>query len=115
MIDFVLATYSKIINSLKHSDGIKARVGRGSIWAIIDFGGDTFLRMLSSLILTRIFLPDIFGLLAIIYAIMIGINLILVLKSVLFKTPMGISIIFFEQLGLFRLFVALYCGLFSTC
>jgi O-antigen/teichoic acid export membrane protein len=57
-------------------DGLTARVGRGSLWAFVGFGGKIFLRMFSSLILTRIFLPEVFGLMAIITAVMVGIELL---------------------------------------
>lgn len=60
---------------LKNGNGFQSKVSKGAFWTFMGFGGSTFLRMLSSLILTRIFMPEIFGLMAIITAITIGIAL----------------------------------------
>jgi O-antigen/teichoic acid export membrane protein len=47
----------------------------GTIWTIAGFGGEIFLRMFSSLILTRIFLPEVFGLMAIIFALNVAMEM----------------------------------------
>lgn len=49
---------------------------KGSIWTIAGFGSEMFFRMFSSLILTRIFLPEVFGIMAIITAIMVGMTML---------------------------------------
>jgi O-antigen/teichoic acid export membrane protein len=48
----------------------------GSIWTLAGFGGEILLRMFSSLILTRIFLPEVFGLMAIIFALNAGMEML---------------------------------------
>ena len=66
----------KEISTLTKGEQLKSKIGRGAIWTFCGYAGGMFLRMLSSLILTRIFMPDVFGLMAIITAVLIGIELI---------------------------------------
>jgi len=82
---------SEVTSSLVKGDGLKARLGRGSVWAIVGFGGNTILRMLSSLILTRIFMPEVFGLMAIITSIMVAIELLsdVGIKTSVMQNPRG--------------------------
>ncbi|MBU2969270.1 oligosaccharide flippase family protein [Pseudoalteromonas sp. C2R02] len=63
------------VSGFKNSQNSASRIGRSAAWTFVGFGGSMFLRMVSSLILTRIFMPEIFGLMAIISAITIGIAL----------------------------------------
>lgn len=41
----------------------------GSVWTLASFASENIVRMTSSLVLTRIFLPEVFGLLAILFAL----------------------------------------------
>jgi len=86
-----LDSISKNISNLKVGDSVLARLGRGSLWTLIGFGGNIILRMLSSLILTRIFLPDIFGLMAIITSILIGVQLLsdVGIRNSIIQNPRG--------------------------
>jgi O-antigen/teichoic acid export membrane protein len=54
----------------------RSNVMKGSIWTIAGFGSEMFVRMVSSLILTRIFLPEVFGLMALVTSIMVGMGMI---------------------------------------
>jgi O-antigen/teichoic acid export membrane protein len=54
----------------------RSSVMKGSIWTFAGFGSEMLFRMGSSLILTRIFLPEVFGLMAIVTSIMIGMTMI---------------------------------------
>lgn len=49
---------------------------QGAIWSVIGFGADNFIRMISSLVLTRIFLPEVFGIMAILFALNMAIEMI---------------------------------------
>jgi O-antigen/teichoic acid export membrane protein len=46
------------------------------VWTFLDFAASNFFRLLSSLILTRIFLPDQFGLMAILISLYVGVELL---------------------------------------
>lgn len=39
---------------------------RGSAWTVVGYGGSQFIRLLSNLLLTRLFLPEIFGIMALV-------------------------------------------------
>ncbi|OUR61405.1 hypothetical protein A9Q74_09580 [Colwellia sp. 39_35_sub15_T18] len=53
-----------------------SKILTGSIWTMIGFGSEMFFRMGSSLILTRIFLPEVFGIMAIVTSIMVGMEML---------------------------------------
>jgi O-antigen/teichoic acid export membrane protein len=75
MIKPLKQLYTKVKNLLA-GNTLKSRVGRSSIWIIVGFTSSTFVRMAGSLILTRIFVPEVFGLMAIISAIIVGLELL---------------------------------------
>jgi len=54
----------------------KKDVKQGAVWSIIGFGADNFIRMISSLVLTRIFLPEVFGVMAILFALNMAFEMI---------------------------------------
>ncbi|SIO59870.1 Membrane protein involved in the export of O-antigen and teichoic acid [Rhodovulum sp. ES.010] len=54
-------------------DGLAARARRGSVLTVVEFGGANVLRLVSSLILTRILFPDAFGLMALIAVVTGGV------------------------------------------
>lgn len=62
--------------TLKLKQKLSSKLVNGTVWTVLGYGGSTFVRMLGSLILTRIFLPEVFGLMAIISAIMVGLELL---------------------------------------
>lgn len=57
--------------SKKHS-----KILTGSLWTMVGFSSEMLFRMGSSLILTRIFLPEVFGTMAIVTAIMVGMEML---------------------------------------
>jgi len=65
-----------IIKKIQSIANNSSKIKSGSIWTISGFGFEMLFRMVSSLILTRIFLPDVFGLMAIVTAIMIGMEML---------------------------------------
>ena len=69
----------------------KSNLRAGTIWTISGFGSDIFVRMLSSLILTRIFAPEVFGLMAIITALLMGMEMIseVGVRSSIIQNPKG--------------------------
>jgi len=91
MIQVLTNKFFRPFSSLIRGNGLKARIGRGSVWTIVGFGGNTILRMLSSLILTRIFMPEVFGLMAIIGSVMVAIELLsdVGIKTSVMQNPRG--------------------------
>jgi O-antigen/teichoic acid export membrane protein len=71
-------------------------VKSGTIWTLAGFGAGIVLRMISSLILTRIFLPDIFGLMAIVSAIIAGMEMLseVGVRNSLIQNPNAKNIVF---------------------
>lgn len=56
-------------------EGVGARARRGSIWSFIDFGGSQGLRFVSNLLLTRLLVPEAFGLMTLSSVIIVGLAL----------------------------------------
>ena len=54
---------------------VKKLAIRGTIWTIASYGSSQILRFGSNLILTRLLVPEVFGLMALVYVFIIGINL----------------------------------------
>uniref|UniRef100_UPI00261A665C oligosaccharide flippase family protein n=1 Tax=uncultured Roseobacter sp. TaxID=114847 RepID=UPI00261A665C len=52
--------------AMMRGDGTRARVIRGTMMTMVNFGGSKALRLLSNLILTRILFPEAFGMMALI-------------------------------------------------
>src|SRR5579862_3244895 len=48
---------------------------RGTVWTIVGFGSSQVLRLAFNLILTRLLFPELFGLMALVWAILYGITL----------------------------------------
>ncbi len=46
-----------------------------SFWVVIGFGGSQFLRLISNLILTRLLIPELFGLMALVNTFIMGLYL----------------------------------------
>ncbi len=46
-----------------------------SVWVIIGYGSSQCLRLISNLILTRLLVPELFGLMALVNTFIIGLNL----------------------------------------
>ncbi len=56
-------------------DGLAARARRGSIFVVLKFGGASFVRLLSNLVLTRLLFPEAFGLMALMQVFMSGLKM----------------------------------------
>lgn len=93
MIGILNTKLSNKFSSLTGGNGFQSKVSQSALWTFLGFGGSTFLRMVSSLILTRIFMPEIFGLMAIVTAIMIGVALFsdLGISTSIVQNPKGKS------------------------
>jgi len=52
--------------------GLKGKALRGSIWTLVGYGGAQVLRLLSNLVLTRLLVPEAFGLMALVGVFMQG-------------------------------------------
>lgn len=57
------------------TQSLKQRAVSGAIWTIVGYGGSQLLRFGSNLILTRLLIPEYFGLMAIINTLLAGIHL----------------------------------------
>ncbi len=62
------------LTALRNGQGIAARAFRGSAFTVLSFGGGQVLRLASNLILTRLLFPEAFGLMALVYVFMQGLN-----------------------------------------
>lgn len=60
------------ISGYLKGDGYAARATRGSALTVFSFGTETFLRLASNLILTRILFPEAFGLMALVTVVLSG-------------------------------------------
>lgn len=60
---------------LFQGEGLRARALRGSAWSFFGFGAQQVLRLLSNMILARLLLPDAFGLIALAYVFMTGLEM----------------------------------------
>ena len=60
------------LSAYLHGDGYAARTLRGSLLTVFSFGGQTFLRLASNLILTRLLFPEAFGLMALVQVVLSG-------------------------------------------
>jgi O-antigen/teichoic acid export membrane protein len=54
---------------------LRATLQRGSIWAFTNFGGSQVLRFFGHLVLTRLLFPEAFGLMSIVTAVLLGLQL----------------------------------------
>jgi O-antigen/teichoic acid export membrane protein len=54
---------------------IKKLAIRGAVWTIASYGTSQILRFGSNLILTRLLIPDVFGLMALVYVFISGLHL----------------------------------------
>jgi O-antigen/teichoic acid export membrane protein len=84
----------------------RSSVMKGSIWTVAGFGSEMMFRMMSSLILTRIFLPEIFGTMAIVTALLVGMEMIseVGVRSSLIQNPRGKEAYFFETAWTVQIF-----------
>lgn len=84
----------------------RSSVMKGSIWTVAGFGSEMLLRMASSLILTRIFLPEIFGTMAILTALLVGMEMIseVGVRASLIQNPRGKEAYFFETAWTVQIF-----------
>ena len=55
-------------------DGMKARTLRGTAFTVLVFGSQNALRLASNLILTRLLFPEAFGLMAIVFVVLMAVN-----------------------------------------
>jgi O-antigen/teichoic acid export membrane protein len=60
--------------NLVSSDGMKGRAARAASFSILSFGSSQLIRLLSNLILTRILFPEVFGLMALVQVVIIGLE-----------------------------------------
>jgi len=61
--------------SAKKTPGLKARAISGGLWTGISFGGSQFLALVSNIILSRLLVPEHFGLMTLITTIVVGLNM----------------------------------------
>jgi len=59
----------------KSSNSIQEKAKKGAIWVIFGVGASQILRFINNLILARLLAPELFGLMAIVNTILIGLNL----------------------------------------
>ncbi|MDB9952945.1 oligosaccharide flippase family protein [Porticoccaceae bacterium] len=57
-------------------DSKKKRAIIGSLWTVMGFGGSQFVRLLSNLLLTRLLLPEVFGVMALVQVVLQGLQML---------------------------------------
>jgi O-antigen/teichoic acid export membrane protein len=60
---------------IKAWKGLESKAAQATLWTVIDYGGATALRIVNSLILTRLLRPELFGLMTLASTLFVGINL----------------------------------------
>lgn len=58
-----------------HEPSLEARAARGAAWSMLSFGGGQVLRLAGNLLLSRLLLEEHFGLMALVNALLIGLQL----------------------------------------
>ncbi|WNZ21479.1 oligosaccharide flippase family protein [Leptolyngbya sp. NK1-12] len=61
--------------SSTENSSVKKLAIRGALWTIVGFGAGNIVRFISNLILTRLLAPELFGLMALIYAFITGLHM----------------------------------------
>jgi O-antigen/teichoic acid export membrane protein len=56
-------------------DGLKARAMRGAFWTMLGYGSQQAIRLGSNLIMTRLLVPEMFGVMAIAQVFLVGLNM----------------------------------------
>ena len=64
----------RVFNKLR-GDGLRARALRGSGWTMAGFGSQQVMRLGSNLILTRLLVPEVFGLISLAYVFITGLQM----------------------------------------
>lgn len=67
-------TLRRRFSGILSGQGLGAKAMRGSALTILGFGGGQFLRLVSNLVLTRLLFPEAFGMMALVYVFMQGLN-----------------------------------------
>ncbi|MCL4692920.1 MAG: oligosaccharide flippase family protein, partial [Candidatus Hydrogenedentes bacterium] len=64
-----------IVDSGSAGPSLKSLAIRGSTWTLVEYGGSQVLRFASSLILSHLLFPEVFGLMLIVNAVMQGLEM----------------------------------------
>lgn len=59
----------------QQGSSLKQKAIRGAAWTLFGYGGSQTLRLVSNLILTRLLVPEVFGLMALVTTFQVGLNL----------------------------------------
>lgn len=59
----------------QQGSSLKKKAIRGAVWTLFGYGGSQTLRLVSNLILTRLLVPEVFGLMALVQTFQIGLTL----------------------------------------
>jgi O-antigen/teichoic acid export membrane protein len=60
---------------ISKSNGLKARAMRGAFWTLLGYGSQQVIRLGSNLIMTRLLVPEMFGVMAIAQVFLVGLNM----------------------------------------
>lgn len=69
-----MSSFRGLLSGIASGQGLGAKAMRGSALTILGFGGGQFLRLISNLVLTRLLFPEAFGMMALVYVFMQGLN-----------------------------------------
>ena len=104
---------------ITRDDSLFSRALRGGAWTILAHGSDTVIRLISSLILTRLLFPDAFGLIAAATSLLIGLTLIsdVGVRTIIMRSPNGDDTDFLRFAWTFQICrgISLWIILISIC
>jgi O-antigen/teichoic acid export membrane protein len=107
--------------ALPNATSLKARVFRAGGWLLLAHGCSQVLRLVSSLVMTRLLAPELFGIMAIAGAVQIMITLLsdIGLHQAVIQSPRGAERSFLETAWTLQIlrgvFIWLACAIFGAC
>lgn len=72
---YQLRTFDLALSCQLVMSSVKKQAVKGTIWTVVGYGGSQALRLGSNLILTRLLVPDLFGLMALVNTFIMGVAL----------------------------------------
>jgi O-antigen/teichoic acid export membrane protein len=63
------------LSAAENKSSLKALAIRGSVWTLGGYGGVTLIRMIRSMIMTRLLFPEVYGLMTLVWAVLYGLQM----------------------------------------
>ena len=101
----IIAQPSILLSFFRASDSLKGRAAIGAFWSIVELGTGYVLRLANNLIMTRLLVPEAFGLMAMVTTLQIGLTLLTdisihrsIVQSKLGDTPLFLRVAWVVQI-----------------